>query len=241
MASAVSALDVAAAAVHHAGVASYRQYCPVARATEIVAERWTLLIVRNLLFGAETFTAIARGVPTMSRSMLVRRLSELERAGVISVTPKTSGQGSRYRLTDAGRDLLAVIDELGDWAERWVDVLPEHNDPGFALWAWCQVQLAHSRLPAGRVVVHVAFPDQPPGNRDFWLLIAQEHGELCLKDPGGDPDLRVVARSADFVAWHRGALDWREAVRSGGIAVYGDPALARAFPTWNTHETALTA
>jgi DNA-binding HxlR family transcriptional regulator len=98
-------------------VGRYRQYCPIARATEILGERWTLLLVRNLLMGADTFTAIARGVPTMSRSVLVRRLDELARSGVIATGPKPGG-GSTYHLTAAGRDLATVVDQLGDGPQR---------------------------------------------------------------------------------------------------------------------------
>ena len=215
-------------------MASYRQYCPIARATEILAERWNLLIVRNLMFGATTFSGIAQGVPTMSRSMLAKRLRELERAGVITSTAKRNGQGSTYGLTAAGADLAPVIDSLGQWAETWVEVLPEHTDPGFALWAWCMVQLDREALPAGRVVVAFEFPDERAGNRFFWLLVESGDAEVCATDPGGEPDLRVVARSAAFVDWHRGALSWSTALQSGGISITGSRALVRAFPTWNT-------
>lgn len=218
---------------------TYRQYCPIARASEVLAERWSLLVVRNLMFGADTFSSIARGVPAMSRSMLTRRLRELERAGVIRSTPKPNGQGSIYALTDAGADLADVIGGLGRWAEAWVDVLPEHTDPGFALWAWCQVQLDRDALPDGRVVVHFEFPDEQPGNRYFWLLVEHGDAELCLTDPGGDPDLYVRARSAPFVDWHRGAMPWSAALRRGDITVTGDRRLARAFPSWNTREPVL--
>jgi len=214
-------------------VGSYRQYCPVARASEILAERWSLLVVRNLLFGATTFTEIARGVPHMSRSMLARRLRELERDGILVATPKPNGQGSTYALTAAGRDLGEVIDSLGRWAATWVDVRPEHTDPGFALWAWCQVQLDRDALPAGRTVVAFTFPDEKPANRRFWLLVEDGDAELCYQDPGGEPGLRVTARSRAFVDWHRGALDWRDALDAGAITVHGRAPLARAFPSWN--------
>ncbi|MFK8024496.1 MAG: winged helix-turn-helix transcriptional regulator [Ilumatobacter sp.] len=215
-------------------MATYRQYCPVARATEILAERWSLLIVRNLLFGADTFNSIAGGVPTMSRSMLVKRLRELELAGIVRSTPKPNGNGSVYALTDAGADLAGVVDSLGRWAETWVDVLPEHSDPGFALWAWCQVQLNTAALPDERTVVRFEFIDQPAGNRYFWLLIHGGSAELCVSDPGGEPDLRVAADSIAFVAWHRGARAWDAALRAGDIVVHGDRTLARALPSWNT-------
>lgn len=220
-------------------MATYRQYCPIARATEILAERWNLLIVRNLMFGATTFSSIAQGVPTMSRSMLTKRLRELERAGVIVSTAKPNGQGSTYTLTEAGTDLAGVVDSLGRWAETWVEVLPEHSDPGFALWAWCQVQLNRDALPPGRVVVAFEFPDERVGNRFFWLLIEDGEAEVCITDPGGEAELRVVASSVAFVDWHRGVLPWSEATRSGDITVTGRSSLVREFPSWNTRSPVL--
>jgi len=217
-------------------VASYRQYCPVARAAEILAERWSLLIVRNLLLGATTFTDLATGVPYMSRSMLIKRLRELEHNGVIVATPKSNGQGSTYALTDAGRDLTGVVEDLAAWAERWVDVRTEHTDPGFALWVWCKVQLNRDALPHERVVVAFRFPEERVGNRRFWLLVDSGDAEVCLTDPGGEPAAGVVARSRAFVDWHRGVLSWSEAVRSGAITVHGRRAIVRALPTWNVGE-----
>lgn len=222
-------------------MATYRQYCPIARASEILAERWNLLIIRNLFFGATTFSSIAQGVPMMSRSMLSKRLRELERAGVVASSPKSAGRGSTYHLTEAGADLLGVLDSLGKWAEDWVEVLPEHADPGFALWAWCQVQLDRSALPDGRVVVHFQFPDEVPGNRNFWMLIQHGDAELCATDPGGEPDLRVVAESEAFIDWHRGVLPWSVAVRRRAITITGSRALVRAFPTWNSHVAVVAA
>lgn len=211
---------------------SYGQYCPLARACELVSERWTLLVVRNLLFGAETFTAISRGVPQMSRSMLVRRLAELERAGLLERRPKASG-GSTYHLTDAGQSLNSAVEVLSQWGEAWVEVGPEMTDPGFALWAWSLVQVDADRLPADRTVVAFRFPDQPAGNRHFWLLVESGRAEVCYSDPGDEPAALVVAESAAFVDWHRGALSWTRALRSGRISVSGRPDVVRGLPGWN--------
>lgn len=218
---------------------TYGQYCPIARASEILAERWTPLVIRNLMFGAETFSAIARGVPQMSRSMLVTRLDELARAGVIRVTLKDHGRGHRYILTAAGRDLAAVLSALADWGERWVEVGPDHTDPGFALWAWCQVQLDRTALPRDRVVVAFDFHDQPRGNQHYWLLVENGEAEVCYSDPGGEPAITVRAESAAFVDWHRGTLAWHRALRTGRVEVLGDRALARQLPTWNLREASL--
>lgn len=216
-------------------MSSYRQYCPVALASEILAERWSPLIVRNLLFGATTFTDIANGVPHMSRSMLVKRLRELEADGILTATPKGNGRGSNYHLTAAGRDLAGVLDGMARWATTWVEVRPEHTDPGFALWAWCQVQLDRTALPTARTVVAFTFPDEKPGNRFFWLLIGDGDAELCYQDPGGDAAAAVVAGSRAFIDWHRGVLEWSDAVRSGAITISGERAIVRSFPRWNRH------
>jgi DNA-binding HxlR family transcriptional regulator len=217
------------------GMGTYRQYCPIARASEILAERWNPLIVRNLMFGADTFSAIAGGVPTMSRSMLIKRLNELERAGLIQSRLKPDGRGRLYGLTEAGADLAGVLDGLAAWGERWVEVTPDRSDPGFTLWAWCQVQLDRSALPPGRVVVAFIFPDERPGNRRFWLLVEHGDAEVCYTDPGGEPDLTVVARSLAFVDWHRGERSWRDVLRSGDVKLIGPTWLRRSFPSWNRH------
>ncbi len=200
-----------------------------------MAERWTPLVVRNLMLGADTFNELARGVPTMSRSMLVKRLTQLKHAGVIASEPKGDGRGSIYHLTDAGADLAGVIDALSDWGGRWVEVTSAHADPGFALWAWCQAQLDRSKLPAGRIVVAFSFPDEAAGNRSYWLLVEHGDAEACATDPGGDPELLVEAESKAFVDWHRGALSWPDALRSGRITVTGRGDLARSIATWNLH------
>ncbi len=220
---------------------TYRQYCPIARASEILAERWNPLIVRNMLYGADTFSAIARGVPTMSRSMLLKRLNELERAGVIESRLKQDRRGHLYSLTEAGADLGGVITALAIWGERWVETTTEHSDPGFAVWAWSQFQLDHSALPVGRIVVALVFPDEPPTNRRYWLLIEHGAAEVCYSDPGGDPDLTVEAKSIAFVDWHRGQRTWPDVVRSGDITLTGPAWLRKSFPAWNSHKPVVTA
>jgi DNA-binding HxlR family transcriptional regulator len=211
-------------------VRSYREYCPIARASEILAERWTPLVVRNLLHGCHAFSEIARGVPAMSRSLLIKRLKELERAGVVE-----KASDGTYRLTDAGADLAGVIEALGVWGERWLELTTEHTDPGFALWAWARYYLDPDRLPTARVLVEFVFPDEAPTNRRYWLLAEGGSAELCYSHPGGEPDVFVTASSDAFTRWHLGDLEWRRALADGSIHVVGPTRLARAVPTWNRH------
>ena len=215
---------------------SYREYCPIARASEILAERWTPLVVRNLLYGCHTFSEIARGVPAMSRSLLIKRLKELERAGVVL----KAGDGT-YRLTDAGADLAGVIDALGVWGERWLEVTTEHTDPGFVLWSWARYYLDPDALPEQRVLVEFVFPDEPATNRRYWLLAERRSAELCYSHPGGEADVMVTAASEAFTRWHLGSLDWRRAVADGSIRADGPTRLARALPSWNRHPQQLAS
>lgn len=220
----------------------YGQFCPVARASEVLAERWAPIIVRNLLLGCTTFNALADGAPGMSRGLLTRRLRELERAGIIDIRPKSNGQGSTYELTPAGRELWPVILALGTWAEKWLELAPEHASPAVVLWSWMETYLARDRLPDRRVLVQLDFPNVQGRGRRAWLLVEHGDAEICDTHPGFDEDLVVVVHDhVAFARWHLGQLEWGQALRSGAITVAGPPSLARALPTWNRRAGPLRA
>jgi DNA-binding HxlR family transcriptional regulator len=212
---------------------SYQQYCPVARGAEIFAERWTPIIMRNILYGCHSFNEIAAGAPGLSRSLLAKRLRELEREGVITITPKDDGHGSRYEPTEAGLALEPVLNALGVWGEMWMEVRPVHTEPGVILWSWCQVYLRRDLLPERRVVVRFDFKYRDRPDR-AWLVIQGGQAELCATDPGFGDDVVVEVNDAmAFARWHLGQIDWANALRSGGLTVKGPPALRKALPTWN--------
>jgi DNA-binding HxlR family transcriptional regulator len=212
---------------------NYGQFCPIARGSEILAERWTPIILRNILQGCRTFNQIAAGAPGLSRALLTRRLRELEHAGVIQIRPKPDGHGSWYEPTPAGRDLLPVLLALGRWAERWTQLTTKHADPEMVLWSWCQEFLRRDLLPDRRVVVRFDFSFGSRKTRG-WLLLEEHEGELCRVDPGFGDDLVVtITDPLTFTHWHTGRLGWAAALRSGGIQVSGPRALSRALPTWN--------
>jgi len=212
---------------------SYGQYCPVARGAEVFAERWTPIIMRNILYGCRTFNEIAAGAPGLSRALLTRRLRELERAGIIEIRAKPHGRGSVYEPTEAGRALESVITALGVWGDRWMDVRPEHSDPAVALWSWCQVYLRRDLLPERRVVVRFDFHHRDRPER-AWLLIEKGDAELCAFDPGfGDDAVVTIFDPLSFARWHLGYISWATALRSGGVSITGPRELVRSLPTWN--------
>jgi DNA-binding HxlR family transcriptional regulator len=212
---------------------TYGQFCPIARGSEILAERWTPIILRNILLGCHTFNDIAAGAPGLSRALLTRRLRELEHAGVIHIRPKPDGHGSLYEPTPAGRDLQGVLNALAGWVDRWMEMTFDHADPDVVLWSWCQSFVRRDLLPDRRVVVRFDFARGGRRVR-IWQLIEDREIELCRFDPRFGDDLVVrIEDPLTFARWHMGQVDWAAALRSGGIQVSGSRELSRALPTWN--------
>lgn len=211
----------------------YGQYCPLAMASEIVAERWTPLVMRELLFGSHSFNDIVRGVPLMSRSLLSKRLRELERAGLIERRTRGSNR-TEYHLTEAGEELGPVMIKLAEWGIRWArrDLLPEHLDPRPLMWD-IRRSLHVDRLPRQRVVVNFVFGDAPrAGLRRTWLVMARDEIDVCYKDPGYDVDLVVTTDVRTLIAIWLGDITWDRALRSEQLRIDGPRELKRAFPTW---------
>ena len=201
----------------------YGQYCGMSRGAEIFATPWTPIIIRNLLLGCRTFTEILDGAPGLSRTLLAQRLRTLRRYGVVE--PAIRG----YRLTEAGQALAPVVDALGRWGERWIELAPEHLDAGIVLWGLSRVVPA-DLLPDRRVVLRFEVPDD--GRRRFWLLADDEHVEMCSRSPGPADDLVLTASSQALTRWHTGRVSLRHAVRDGLISVDGPRRLVRMLDSW---------
>jgi DNA-binding HxlR family transcriptional regulator len=214
----------------------YGQFCPVAVAAEVFAERWTPLILREFLNGARRFNDIRRGVPLISRSLLTQRLRELEDGGVISSRPLAGKRGREYGLTEAGEEFRAVVDGLGAWGQRWAigQFDPEHLDVGVLMWN-VRRGINLDRLPPGRTVVRFDLRGVAPhckAMRTWWLVLQRPEIDLCLKDPGFDVHLVVAADAAAIARVWMGQLSLADALRSGGVRVEGPRALVQAFPGW---------
>jgi DNA-binding HxlR family transcriptional regulator len=216
-------------------VRTYGQYCPIARASELLAERWSIIILRNIvILGCRNFNEIADGAPGLSRGLLSKRLRDLERAGVIEIRPKPEGLGSTYEPTQAGRELSEVMVALQHWGSKWAELTPEQAHPGVLLWMWATFFLNRDRLPRRRALVRFDYPTLTgPGSRS-WLLVERGDAEICEKYPGGEEHLVVVVNDpVAFARWHLGEIRWGDALRSGAIEVRGSRSLAQALPTWH--------
>ena len=198
---------------------TYGQYCPISRAVEVLGERWSFLIIRDMVVGTTRFNDLARGLPGLSRSLLTKRLRQLERAGIVERL------GGEYLLTDAGRGLEPVVFGLGEWGARWAFGAPtaQELDAELLVW-WMHRRLDVSALPGKRHVLHVRFTDD---RRLYWIVV--EHGvpSVCHADPGFDVDVTITSDvTALFEVW-LGRTPITDAVRSGRLCFDGPPALVR--------------
>ena len=214
----------------------YGQFCPVAKAAEIFAERWTPLVLRELVCGSHRFSELHRGVPLMSRTLLAQRLAQLEDAGIVRSAARTKGRGREYFLTPAGEELRPLIDGLGEWGQRWArsQLSAGDLDPGLLMWD-IRRRVNINRLPDRRVVVQFDFRAVPKTVRSaptYWLILEPEDVDLCLKDPGYEIDLVVDADLVALTKAWMGDVRLADAMRSGLVRVEGPTALVRAFPGW---------
>jgi DNA-binding HxlR family transcriptional regulator len=211
-------------------VSAYGQFCPVSKAMELLDERWTMLVVRELMLGSRHFNELRRGVPRMSPALLSKRLRTLTRAGVVE--RRDDGPRVTYVLTEAGQELRPIVEALGRWGVRWIPELGDEDlDPHLLLWDMHR-SVDLRAVPEGRTVLRFSFADVPAPARNWWMLITPDGVDLCDFDPGYpeyasvEGDLRILS-----MVW-RGDLGWPEALRSGRLAVNGQRRAGGNVPRW---------
>jgi DNA-binding HxlR family transcriptional regulator len=218
-------------------MAGYGQFCPVAQALELVGERWTLLVIRELLCGNYRFGEIMHGLPLISRSVLSQRLKTLESAGLLERHARgaagAAGAGPVYCLTAAGRELEPIVLGLGTWGQRWTRGKLDAKDLDPVLMMWdLRRHLDLERLPERSTVVMFWYRDVPAKRSRYWLRIERPEVELCLTNPGFAVELTVETTIRTMADVWLGNRDLREALRAGAIELQGTPGLVRAFPSW---------
>ncbi|MBC9226012.1 transcriptional regulator [Aeromicrobium sp. 636] len=203
---------------------SYGQFCPLAKAMEILDERWTILIVRELLLGSTRFNELRRGVPRMSPALLSKRLQALERHGLVD------HEDGAYRLTECGRDLHAAVMSLGVWGLRWIeDFGDEDLDPHLLMWDVRRT--IGAAWPAGRTCVAVEFTDLRRAGR-WWLVVTDGTVDVCDYDPGFDVTATVRTTLRTLTRVWRGDVSWEQAIRAERVAIDAPRDVRAEVPGW---------
>lgn len=214
---------------------SYRQFCPVAMAAEILCTRWTVVVLREFMAGSTRFNELRRGVPRMSPALLSQRLKELEAAGILTRAASPSDAGVvEYQLTQSGRELRPIVEAFGIWGQRWVEteVSLENLDAHLLMWDMRR-GLNTTPLPKRRVVIQFLYSGAPPSRRSWWLIV--EPGapvDLCGVDPGFEVDLYVSCDLRTMTAIWMGVDNVRTSVAEGRLLLTGDKTLAGQMQTW---------
>ena len=209
----------------------YGQFCPVAKATEVLGEKWTPLIIRELLSDDQSFNNLRKGVPLMSPSLLSSRLKSLEAAGIVD-RHKTD-QGVIYSLTEAGEELRPIVEALGVWGQRWArsDMSRDDLDPSLLMWDMHR-RIDTSYFPLGRSVLRFEYYDYPAKMRLWWLVITDGDVDICLKDPGYDVDLFIRTRLKTMTQIWLGDTSISKARRDKQLELSGNTALRNNMPKW---------
>ena len=208
----------------------YGQFCPVAKAMELLDERWTLLVIRELMMGSRHFNALRRGVPRMSPALLSKRLQTLVRAGVVERWE--DGNRVSYRLTESGRELEPIVEALGRWGIRWIPELGDEDlDPHLLLWD-IHRSIDTEAVPDGRTALEFVFPELPRQTRRWWIVITADGVDVCDVDPGFPVRVSVETSLRTLTLIWRGDLPWASALRSGDLVLHGEPQARRALPRW---------
>lgn len=211
----------------------YGQFCPIALAAEALAERWTPLVIRELLLGSTRFNDLQRGLPRMSSSLLARRLKELHFAGIVE--RRRGASGFEYHLTPAGRDLFPMIEGMGLWAQRWLRhrlVDAANLDPDLLMWDIRRTVLAR-RAPADeRYVTEFQLSGVPAARRRYWLVFERGDADLCYKPPGFEVDLFVAASLRVLTRIWLGHVGIDAALRDESLRLDGSRRDIAAFRSW---------
>lgn len=217
-------------------MASYGQFCPVAKTMELLDERWTVLVIRELLAGSTHFNELRRGNPKMSPALLSKRLRTLERAGVID--RMVDDGRSRYVLTEAGQELRPAVDALAVWGLRWIGQLGEEDlDPHLLMWDMKRT-ISLQAWSRRRTVVLMQFDDVAGPVARWWVCANGDELDICDFDPGFEVDATIRTSLRVMTEIWRVDLSWPQALRCEAVELSGPQELRTALPQMIGHMAA---
>jgi DNA-binding HxlR family transcriptional regulator len=210
--------------------APYHQFCPVAKAMELLDERWTMLVIRELLLGSRHFNELRRGVPKMSPALLSKRLQTLTRAGVVERS-EVNGRTS-YTLTESGKELNDVVESLGAWGVRWIPALGDEDlDPHLLMWD-IRRNVPVEQWPRTRTVVAFRLSEVANKASSWWLVVADGEADVCDFDPDFEVTATVSCSLRTLTQIWRGDTAWSRALLDGSLSIDAPSSVRKAVPTW---------
>jgi len=209
----------------------YGQFCPLAKAAELLCQRWTMIVIRELVAGSRQFNDLRRGLPLMSPTLLSQRLKQLIDAGVVLKVNEDRKQA--YALTTAGFELEPMVAMMGVWGHRWTRSHLEDQDIDAGLLMWDIRRGVNSAcFPSQRVVVEFDFTDAPKGMEMWWLVSEKGEVDLCLENPGHDIDLVIKSTVKALTSVWMCQQNLQDALKNGVLTLLGPTDLCKLLPVW---------
>ncbi len=210
----------------------FGQFCPIALASEVLTQKWMLLILREMNAGANRFNEIRRGVPRISATLLKQRLLQLESAGIVTRKPVKPEGHEEYILTEAGSELKPILSTIGTWGQRWAREIDNDDlDPAWLVWAMHR-RIDTAAMPEGKIVLAIHFTDAPSNHRLFWLVCEHPRVDVCIKPPGFDEDLRIEVEVRTMAEVWRGIRPVVQALADGSLKIEGPTSMVEQAPGW---------
>lgn len=210
----------------------YNQFCPIAKASEVLGERWTLLILRELLMGGRRFGDLQRGLGLISPALLSSRLKALEAHGLV-IRRASPGQRSQlYYPTPATDALMPTLIAMGEWGMVWArhTMRDADYDIDFLMF-YLERSVVVEQLPGGHAVLRFRFTDLQE-HADWWIIVEDGRIELCIKDPGRDVDVFLTCTVRTMHDVWTGDRSYADAIAAGDLIISGHPVLTRDIRAW---------
>ncbi len=210
----------------------YLQFCPLAKASELLCEKWTLLIIRELLMGGKRFNDFQRGMASISPTMLTKRLNELTENGLI-VRKKIPGQrGYEYFLSESGKELAPIIQQIGEWGMRWTrSQLPDSELDIELLMLYLERSINPEHLPGDSTILSFNFTDQNQMAK-WWIVVSNDDVDVCTVDPGKEVDIWFNTDLRTMIEIWMGYTSYKAAIREQKLQIIGPSALTNNINSW---------
>ena len=210
----------------------YGQFCPIAKATEIIGEKWTVLIIREALMGSTRYSEFQRGLSLISPTMLTKRLDSLVAHGLLMKKKIPAHRGYEYFPTTSCKELLPIVRSLGDWGMRWArSNLTETDYDVELLMLYLQRSVVPEKLPGNESVIRFKFTDIEDLS-EWWLVVTGEQIDICVKDPGKEVDVYFTSTVKTMAGIWMGDTTYRRALADGALKIVGNSALTRNITAW---------
>ena len=210
----------------------YGQFCPVAKASEVLGDKWSLLIIREMLMGAKRFNTLQRGLCLISPTMLTKRLNELTATGIITKKKIPGQKGYEYFLTESGQELYPIIEQIGVWGMRWArNGMPDSDLDLQLLLLYLERSIMPEKLVGRETVVRFNFTDLEEFN-SWWLVVSNDTVDTCVQDPGKDVDVYFTTDLRTMIQAWMGDISYKQAIADKRLQLVGPKELTNNVANW---------